>query len=495
MKTLILMYLLAIGLQETFGQIKTVTGIGLKEGTLDTLPYLIDGDPDTCMDSGPLVGKPAVQIDLGETMIVEGIKLVFAKDCKNSLTKTGCAFHKTVVDVRDDANSEGQRCLTVSSWANRDELTMKCRDGALMGRYVTLTKQKTLFAKRAIYLCEMEVNTASTNSLALGKTVTGIRLEAGALDTLPNLVDGDANTCFDSGPLVDIPAVQIDLGVPMIIEAFKLVFPANCKNTMSGWGCSYHKTVVNVGNEANGEGQQCAFIDVGVVKGELISVCEDGPLTGRYVTLIKQKTPAKRSIHLCEMEVYGVAPVIEPPPPPPPPPPPVTEAPPPPPPEGTTIPTTLACEFPPNLVNVALGKSASQSSVKAKFEGTADKALDGNKNTDIKVGKSCTHTEKEFQPWWMVDLGQSKDIYKVIITNRQDCCPFRIKNAQVRVGDSPNMEENPVCGNMVLGKRVRQETITVACGCEIPMTGRYVSIQLIDKTQFLHMCEVEVMAL
>ncbi|XP_070580645.1 C-type mannose receptor 2-like [Ptychodera flava] len=197
--------------------------------------------------------------------------------------------------------------------------------------------------------------------------------------------------------------------------------------------------------------------------------------------------------YICEKEAIQPPPKTQAPPPPKTqaPPPPKTEAPPPP--EATMIPTTLACEFPANLVNVAQGKSTSQSSTKPRVEGTADKAVDGNKDSDMKKGKSCTQTNKEFQPWWKVDLRESKGIYKVVITNRQDCCPFRIRNAQVRVGDSPNMEENPVCGSMVLGKRVRQETITVTCGCETPMTGRYVSIQLIDKEQTLHLCEVEVM--
>ncbi|XP_070547869.1 fucolectin-1-like isoform X2 [Ptychodera flava] len=164
-----------------------------------------------------------------------------------------------------------------------------------------------------------------------------------------------------------------------------------------------------------------------------------------------------------------------------------------PPPEVTTIPTTLACELPSGLKNVAVGKEADQSSIN-KGAG-ADRAVDGNKNSDLKKGKSCMWTKKEFEPWWKVDLGQEYSIYEVVITNRQDCCPFRIKNAVVRVGSNANVENNPVCGHQVLGKRSRQETITVQCGCETPMRGRYVSIKLADKTQVLHVCEVEVMAL
>ncbi|XP_077864294.1 fucolectin-1-like [Saccoglossus kowalevskii] len=161
----------------------------------------------------------------------------------------------------------------------------------------------------------------------------------------------------------------------------------------------------------------------------------------------------------------------------------------------TTIPPTLACTNPEVLRNIAVGKAASQSSTNKKQGGVAELAVDGNKNTDLRAGKSCTWTNKEFQPWWKLDLGSSKDVYQVVITNRQDCCSFRLKNAEVRVGDDPKHENNPVCGMMVMGKRSRQETVTMNCGCGESMQGRYVSIQLKDKTQQMHLCEVEVMTL
>ncbi|XP_078000588.1 fucolectin-like [Glandiceps talaboti] len=162
---------------------------------------------------------------------------------------------------------------------------------------------------------------------------------------------------------------------------------------------------------------------------------------------------------------------------------------------ATTIPTTEACEFPSFIKKVPLiGKPVKQSSTNKKVGGVAERAIDGNYNTDLKKGKSCTQTNKELEPWWRVDLEESHDIYKIEITNRMDCCSFRIKNAEIRVGDNPNWKKNPVCGNWILGKRSRQEKITVKCGCEVPMTGRYVSIQLKEKTQMLHLCEVDVFA-
>ncbi|XP_070554907.1 fucolectin-like [Ptychodera flava] len=156
------------------------------------------------------------------------------------------------------------------------------------------------------------------------------------------------------------------------------------------------------------------------------------------------------------------------------------------------IPTLPPCEFPPGLHNVAQGRPTAQSSDRSKKDSGSENAVDGDFNTDANSG-SCSWTNKEYQPWWTVDLGETYDIYEVVITNRQDCCPFRLKNAEIRVGDSETFEDNPPCGMMILGRMVKENPVHVRCGCETPMLGRYVSIQLIDRTQMLTLCEVEVM--
>ncbi|XP_070561723.1 fucolectin-like [Ptychodera flava] len=163
--------------------------------------------------------------------------------------------------------------------------------------------------------------------------------------------------------------------------------------------------------------------------------------------------------------------------------------------EAANTTTLPPCEYPVPIHNVAEGRPTHQSSDKPNKNGGSEKAVDGNKNSDLRNGESCTWTNREYQPYWQVDLGQTYDIYKVVITNRQDCCSYRITNAQIRVGDSQNFEENPVCGTMVNSTMSREETITIRCGCGIPMRGQYVSIQLIKKEEMLHLCEVEVMAL
>jgi len=67
--------------------------------------------------------------------------------------------------------------------------------------------------------------------------------------------------------------------------------------------------------------------------------------------------------------------------------------------------------------NIALKKVASQSSV--SNNGPAALAIDGNTNGDHSKG-SVSHTESEYAPWWMVDLGSVHKIDSIKIFNRVD---------------------------------------------------------------------------
>ena len=71
----------------------------------------------------------------------------------------------------------------------------------------------------------------------------------------------------------------------------------------------------------------------------------------------------------------------------------------------------------------ATGWRAWQSST--DYLGTADRAVDGNTNTDYFKGESCSHTAYEPQPWLAIDMGEaaaSKVVGSVTIYNRGDCC-------------------------------------------------------------------------
>ncbi|GMH44639.1 hypothetical protein BSKO_12591 [Bryopsis sp. KO-2023] len=134
---------------------------------------------------------------------------------------------------------------------------------------------------------------------------------------------------------------------------------------------------------------------------------------------------------------------------------------------------------------VSTGKTAIQSST--AYRGVPARALDGNKNTDYFKG-SCTHTAREKNPFWQVDLGQAYHVTKVVITNRGDCCFERLSNFEIRVGKYKASSGNPACvEHAKLGKG---ETKAFKCD----LVGSQVNVRIIG-TQFLTLCEVQVLAL
>ena len=86
--------------------------------------------------------------------------------------------------------------------------------------------------------------------------------------------------------------------------------------------------------------------------------------------------------------------------------------------------------------NLALNKLARQSSlyVAGNLQRLPNLAVDGNLDTNMGRGKSCTHTKKESNPWWFVDLGSPKSVGEVYIVNRGDCCGDRLSSFEIRVG-------------------------------------------------------------
>ena len=69
-------------------------------------------------------------------------------------------------------------------------------------------------------------------------------------------------------------------------------------------------------------------------------------------------------------------------------------------------------------LNLAVGKPAEQSSDYAPIPQPPENAVDGMHSTDS--GGPCTHTRREAQPWWGVDLEQIYSIATVKILNRME---------------------------------------------------------------------------
>merc|ERR1712002_956704 len=142
--------------------------------------------------------------------------------------------------------------------------------------------------------------------------------------------------------------------------------------------------------------------------------------------------------------------------------------------------------------NLAKGKSAVQKSI--GWGGDPNRAIDGNTDSNY-GGNSCTHTQSSDHSWWSVDLGVPSKVESVKIYNRQDCCSDRLtdpivylSNEQPSEGQDLNTGAYTECGrfNGQVG-----ESVNLGC---MPSGDafRYV-IVTIDNTNFLTLCEVEVM--
>ncbi|XP_036840111.1 uncharacterized protein LOC110528604 isoform X1 [Oncorhynchus mykiss] len=134
--------------------------------------------------------------------------------------------------------------------------------------------------------------------------------------------------------------------------------------------------------------------------------------------------------------------------------------------------------------NVALNGVATQSSLYNNRD--ASDAIDGKKNTHY---GSCTHTLKDRNPWWRVDLLNVYRITDVTLTNRGDCCPERLDGAEIRIGNSleNNGTNNPRCA--VISHIPAGETHTFQCN---EMEGRYVVVVIPGRSEWLTLCELEV---
>ena len=81
--------------------------------------------------------------------------------------------------------------------------------------------------------------------------------------------------------------------------------------------------------------------------------------------------------------------------------------------------------------NLAFGKQTNQSSV--WHDSVSNRAVDGVGNTD-NYAKSCTHTDREYNPWWRVDLGQVEQVSEIYIVNQENELFNRQNNFEIRVG-------------------------------------------------------------
>jgi len=156
-------------------------------------------------------------------------------------------------------------------------------------------------------------------------------------------------------------------------------------------------------------------------------------------------------------------------------------------------------------LNVALGKETFQSS--SWDYGHPKHAVDGNRDATY-YHVSCSHTDtgtliQQVPAWWAVDLVNQYRVYRVIITNRGDCCPERLRDFSIGMTDiSPAVRPISLLNTADEGKIIGQYVgsppagipTNVTCNCDAHKAGRFLFIQQTNYEP-LTICELEVNAM
>lgn len=141
-----------------------------------------------------------------------------------------------------------------------------------------------------------------------------------------------------------------------------------------------------------------------------------------------------------------------------------------------------------NMVNIALNKTANQSSTMFLFS-NASLAVDGNRDK-VFEHTYCSHTKSETRPWWMVDLENVYPVNRIKIVNRS-ILGERLHDLNITVTLGDEDAENKFCTYFGGPGKDGQELIL---NCTEQVEGRYVKIQEVKGLEnYLTLCEVEIL--
>ncbi|XP_034001614.1 uncharacterized protein LOC117494764 [Trematomus bernacchii] len=251
-----------------------------------------------------------------------------------------------------------------------------------------------------------------------------------------------AGSCTSTGEMTN-PWWRVDLLESYIVTSIIITNRGDCcAGRLDG-------AEIHIGDSLtyNGAANPVAGVISHIPEGVSYIMTFTEPVEGCYVTVVLPGL--KKTLTLCELEVYGYR--------------------------------------APTGANLALQGKASQSSVQY-FQGLAYNAIDGNRAS--KWGQdSCIHTKNDLNPWWRLDLVETHKIFSVKVTNTLDNGATRLNGAEIRIGDSleNNGNSNPRCA--LISSISAGFTETFECN---GMDGRYVTIVIPGRKEYLIFCEVEV---
>ncbi|XP_074811155.1 uncharacterized protein LOC141988904 [Natator depressus] len=450
------------------------------------------GNPGNAIDGSPssdyLRGKcshtdleinPWWTLDLQARVQVFRVKITNRGDC--------CEERINGAEIRIGSSPErsgttNPRCAQIDSMGPGETRSFDCE--GMQGQYVTVTIPGT---EKYLTLCEVQVFGLPVNSsdLMLNETL-GPRIPNGAPNVALGKTASQSSTreiednpmrATDGSLLNHSPSQQcsqthrdfqpwwtVDLSKTFIVSSVVITNQGDCcKERING-------AEIRIGNSSELGGTlnpRCAAVE-SMELGQTLSFDCHG-MQGRYVTV----TIPRRAeyLTLCEVQVFG-------------------------------LPLIFPGEYNGNLEqwflnhgsrsipNVAPNGIASQSS-RYRDSYNAQNAIDGSLSANALMGQ-CTHTRKEWSPWWRLDLKSEHKIFSVALTNRGDCCKDRINGAEIRIGNSNERGgiKNPRCGTVF--HMDYEETLSFDCE---EMQGRYVTVTIPGRAEYLSLCEVQVFGL
>ncbi|XP_028281488.1 uncharacterized protein LOC114448621 isoform X2 [Parambassis ranga] len=371
--------------------------------------------------------NPWWRLDLLDTYIISSVTITNRQDCCHERLNGAEIQIGNSLSDNDNANP---RCAVITSIPAGATKTFRCNE--MEGRYVNIVIPGR---KEFLTLCEVEVNgVLSAKNIARDGRASQSSLFGGAARAIDGNHDSDwqEGSCTHTGHQQN-PWWRLDLLDTSKINTVTITNRQDCcHERLNGAEIRIGNSLIDNGN-AN---PRCAVITT-IPPGDTRTF-ECNGMEGRYVNIV---IPGRKEyLTLCEVEVNGQHPA---------------------------------------------GR-ATQSSVFANA--VAETAIDGNR-ASIFSESSCTHTSREDNPWWSVDLLNTYKITSVTVTNRKDCCPERLNGAEIRIGNSlsDNGNANPRCA--VITSIPAGATQTFECN---GMEGRYVNIVIPGRKEYLTLCEVEV---
>uniref|UniRef100_H3AU98 Fucolectin tachylectin-4 pentraxin-1 domain-containing protein n=1 Tax=Latimeria chalumnae TaxID=7897 RepID=H3AU98_LATCH len=353
-----------------------------------------------------------------------------------------------------DNDGNSSKCGTFTSTIRGDTQTFCCN--GMKGRYVTIVIPGR---NEFLTLCEVQVfGVPVRQQLTSGEknvALQGIAKQSSLYHVFgapEHAIDGNNNSTYSAESCTRThhefgPWWRLDLLQPHKISTIRITNRGDC--------CSEHLkgAEIRIGNSLDNSSKKypkCGTFR-SVTPGATVTFSCKG-MVGRYVTII---IPGRREyLTLCEVQVFGV---------------PIQHV-----------------KFPIEN-NVALQGVAVQSSLYHSL-GVPEHAIDGNQNS-IYRAESCSHTNKDLNPWWRLDLLQPHKISTIDVTNRGDCCEERLQGAEIRIGNSldNNGNNNPKCGTFT--SSIPGDTVSFSCK---GMEGRYVTVVIPKRREYLTLCEVQV---